>query len=124
MRQDDAEIRDIAKRAGLTEAAGGGDSWLSQYVDVKHVAKVTRMELPPEAWDLYQTQGGWMEVGGELSNTFAKLVNKGLTRQEVLNGMLHIMGKYSSFGADDTEPHHTLDDLLNLVFGSSANEGY
>jgi len=123
MRQDEAEIRDIAKRAGLNET-GGGDSWLSQYVDVQRVAKITRMHLPPEAWDLYQTQDGWQKVGGELSNTFAKLVNKGLPRREVMNGMLHHMDKYAEFGASDSEPTHTLEDLLALVFGPSTNEGY
>jgi len=123
MRQDDAEIRDIAKRAGLNET-GGGDSWLSQYVDVKRVAKITRMHLPPEAWDLYQTQEGWQKVGGELSNTFASLVNKGLSRGEVTKGMLHVMDKYAEFGASDSEPTHTLDDLVALVFGSSYEEGY
>jgi len=121
MRQDEAEIRDIAKRAGLNET-GGGDSWLSQYVDVQHVAKVTRMHLPPEAWQLYESQSGWKRVGGVLSNTFAKLVNKGLSREEVSKGMNHIMDKYSEFGASDTEPRYTLQDLLTLVFGPSDQD--
>ena len=112
------EIRDIRRRAGLTEAY---HDWVSKHMDVERVARITRLDLPPSSWELFSSMTGWERVANTLTNTFVQLVNKGLSRKEVEGGMYKIMGKYSKFGTSDTEPQGTLEDLLDAVFGSKDN---
>ena len=118
------DVREIRRLAGITEQAAV-DNWITQrgYMDVHTVtvAKITRMALPPEAWQLYD-QPGAKRVANALSNAFAKLVNSGKPREEVRQAMDQLREKYSEYGADDTEPRYTLNDLLTATFGSSEED--
>lgn len=118
------DVREIRRLAGITEQAAV-ENWITQkgYMDVhtRTVAKITRMKLPPEAWQLYD-QPGMKRVANALSNAFARLVNSGKSREEVRQAMDQLREKYSEFGADDTEPRYTLNDLLTATFGRSEED--
>ena len=118
------DVREIRRLAGITEQAAV-ENWITQkgYMDVhtRTVAKITRMKLPPEAWQLYD-QPGMKRVANALSNAFARLVNSGKSREEVRQSMDQLREKYSEYGADDTEPRYTLNDLLTATFGRSEED--
>ena len=119
------DVREICRLAGITEQAAV-DNWITQrgYMDVHTVtvAKITRMALPPEAWQLYNDKPGAKRVANALSNAFAKLVNSGKSREEVRQAMDQLREKYAEYGADDTEPRYTLNALLTATFGSSEED--
>lgn len=78
-----------------------------------------RCELTAEEWGLYtctypaETQ----QVAVVLNFTLEQVVNSGVSRQYVQTIMEHEMRRNAKYGADDTEPHAALNELLTRIYG-------
>ena len=79
--------------------------------------KIKSIKLTGSDWQLFTASMDCTKAAQTLNTAFKKLVNDGMTRQEVQEGMQPIMSRLSDYGAADSEPTHTLLDLLDMVFG-------
>lgn len=80
----------------------------------KHIEEI---RLNHDDWELYSTAPGVDSIAGMLNKKFMDCVNNGMDRVETEREMDALMDKYSYAGADDSEPHWVLEDLLNYVYG-------
>ena len=65
-------------------------------------------------WQLHDLPGR-DDAAIALNQRFEELVNKGVTRTEVRNGMC--LSDYATFGATRTETRYFVEDLLDKTFG-------
>ena len=82
--------------------------------------KITDINLSASDWQLFTASMDCTKAAKALNKAFMKAVNSGLTRQQAQDFMDHIMWDMRDFGAADSEPTHTLIDLLDLVYGEEA----
>lgn len=73
--------------------------------------------LNQDDWELYSTAPGVDSIAGILNERFMHCVNNEMTRAGTRQIMANLLRKYSYAGADDSEPHWVLEDLLNYVYG-------
>ncbi len=75
------------------------------------------VRLTPDDWDLYTSEPEVERVAEYLNERFNEFVNAGWDRTLVRKSMDKHMRLYSAWGANDTEPHRVLEQLLEEVYG-------
>ena len=115
------DIKELKRRAGI-KIKEGRDDWLSPYMDIQRIAKITNFKPPAGFWELYTNQSGWKRAEQTLNRAFVKLVNSGASKEEVGNAMYEVQSKFSDFGATDTEPSYKLSALIRYVFGDDGDD--
>ena len=73
-------------------------------------------KLTPDDWDLFTREPEVERIAENLNAKFNECVNGRLTREETERNMSREMRLYSAWGANDTEPHYVLEQLLNEVY--------
>ncbi len=92
---------------------------------IERVAKVTKVDVSADEWQLYTRSMDCKQVARSLNRQFKYFCNvKGSTPEYVLEQMNKIRDQFSEFGAADTEPRYVLQDLINQVFGRYPNGAY
>ena len=70
-----------------------------------------------DQWELYDKPGR-DEAVAELNAALRDAVNApGSTEQSVLDAMQIVQRKHDKLGADDSEPQHLIDHVVEQVFG-------
>ncbi len=111
------DIRELQRRAGKNKEQGYVPSSFDGKVEVQRQTRVTGINLSADDWQLYTRKTGADGVAAQLNEGFQTLVNSGKPREEVNAIMSKLMGRLRGWGADDTEPHYVLKDLLDHVYG-------
>lgn len=87
---------------------------------IKRVVTIVDAQFTPEQWSLYTNDdvpGEVSKVATRLNNTLRLQVNAGGTRTEVETAMQECMTRFAKYGADDSEPHHFLNEVLDEIYG-------
>lgn len=85
------------------------------------LVRQTKLALNADQWQLFTSMEGAEGAATALNTAFDEAVN--LSNNEVdprgfvRRRMNAAMTEKADFGACDSEPYHTLDDLLDAVFG-------
>jgi hypothetical protein len=79
------------------------------------IKKTITVNLTPGDWQLY-TMPGDMLAARQLNQALEQLVNSGNDSTATRNSMLLVMEKLSQFGAADSEPIYTLEDVLDAIY--------
>lgn len=82
-----------------------------------NLTKRVNLKLTPDDWDLYTSEPEVERVAEYLNERFNEFVNAGWDRTLVRQSMDKHMRLYSAWGANDTEPHYVLEQLLEEVYG-------
>lgn len=93
---------------------------LSEKIQVRTL--VDDISLTARDWELYCDMPGNDKAARAINNAFMEAVNDGCPREEVREATYAVMAEYDSFGAQDTEPRATLEDLLDRVFGAETGQ--
>lgn len=81
--------------------------------------KTIELSLTAEDWDLYTSKKGAEECAQRLNTALESCVNSRKGMKDTYYYMYDVMSSESRLGANDTEPHRVLDDLLNMIYGDS-----
>ena len=84
---------------------------------IKFKPVIEKLELTADDWQLYTTSMNCEKAAEKLNNTFVASVNLGLDKHQTRVKMNHVMNMCRSYGADDSEPHYVLRELMDLVVG-------
>ena len=84
----------------------------------RHV-EISYPDISPETWELF-THDNLLrseKAADMLNYTLYEMVNAGLSKHGVRQAMYKVMESYADVGANDSEAHRLLNDLLAEVFG-------
>ena len=81
---------------------------------------MTTSKKDDHRWQLYSSMPGFKGVNRKLDAAWNK-AKKLKTPEEVRKAMWTEMGKYSDFGARDSEPRNRLYDMIEDLFGMDRN---
>lgn len=87
---------------------------------IKFKPVIESMELTGDDWQLYTTSMNCEKAAEKLNNTFVACVNLGLDKHQTRAKMQHTMNMCRSYGADDSEPHYVLRELIDMVYGTDT----
>ena len=90
-------------------------------IEMKKKVTIQKLEITADEWDLYENRGGRGDRDGvatALSNQLKDSINSnGSDRRAAYSRMENIMGKFSDYGAADSEAHYRLGYVLDYAFG-------
>lgn len=81
---------------------------------------VDDIRLSARDWELFCDMPGANKAARAINSAFMEAVNDGCNQDEVREAVFAVMSEHSSLGAQDTEPRATLEDLLDMVFGTET----
>lgn len=82
---------------------------------VEHKVKISA-NFTAEDWQLYLDNEHAEEVADKLNRQLEFLVNSGFPCTEVSNRMWQYMSELSKYGANDSEAHYLLEDILESIY--------
>ncbi len=80
-------------------------------------APQVRCRLTADQWQLFTASRDCSRVAALLNIAFEDAVNGGGSLEQVRAAVEAVMREYRDYGATDSEPRHTLDVLIEQVFG-------
>jgi len=84
------------------------------------ITKTIALHLTPHQWGLYTTMKFVELVADYLNKQVADAFNQCETRNEAITNSEKAFRNVSEFGADDTEPHATLNWLADKFYGENS----
>lgn len=111
------DIKELQRRAGIIKEQGYVPASFDGKVEVQRQTRITGINLSADDWQLYTRKKGADGVAKQLNEGFQTVVNSGKSREEVRSWMGKLMTRLRGWGADDTEPHYVLRDLLDHIYG-------
>lgn len=86
---------------------------------VEHKVNISA-HFTAEDWQLYLDNEHAEEVADKLNRQLEFLVNSGFSCNEVANRMWQYMSEMAKYGANDSEPHYLLEDILESIYPNES----
>lgn len=86
-------------------------------LQIKRVVKITAYFTPAQ-WGLYTESAEPVDIAADALNAeLVRCVNLGYTKEDTSRFVRSVMRHFSTTGADDTEPHCFLEQVLDEIYG-------
>ena len=83
---------------------------------IKRIVKIT-VEFTAAQWQLYDNDLYASCIAGALNRELERCVNLGYSKEETSRFVRSVMRSQAASGADDTEPHRFLEQVLDEIYG-------